>query len=161
LSEQEQLGICLNLAKFYPSQYAGYNFNSFCELDGRYLAANADGIFILDNADTDNGTEIEAFIESFLLDLGTQIRIRKVYLGYETNGTLILKVKDNEGNERTYTITPIDDDRLQHDERVRIGRDGKGRYWSFRIENVDGCDFSMDSMEIVPIYLGKKPKGKG
>jgi hypothetical protein len=154
----EQLGICLNLARLAISQYANFNFNSSCEFNGKFLAANENGIFVLDSNNTDDGLQIEAFIETYMLDLNTQGRLRRAYLGYETTGALVLKVRNNETNERHYVFKPLNAERREHDDMVTIGRDGQGRYWQFRIENTGGCDFGLDSLEIIPIFLGKKPR---
>ena len=144
------LSICLN--NFAVSQYCRYDFDS---MYGR-MAAGKDGIFVLNNADNDNGKYIESVIELPLTDLGISNlkRLRNVYVGYETNGSLKLKVQDDEGNEREYILN--NNGNLQQGGRIPIGRDGKGRYWQLRLENIDGCDFSLDTIEVIPVILRRK-----
>jgi hypothetical protein len=156
-----QLGICLHLLGEQLSQYANYNFNSVCRFGDKYLGANDSGIFELDSGDDDAGTDIEAFFELLTTDMGTehQKRIRSVYVGYETNGDLLLTVKDDEDNERHFTLKPNHVGNKQQTSKVPIGRDGKGRYWMFRIDNVNGSDFGINSITAVPVILNRRPAG--
>jgi len=163
----DRLGIMLNLANLAPSQYLEYNFNSMCELDGKFYGTNSDGIWSLGDEDYDNYVdantkdEIDAWFELLTTDFGlpNQKRLRRAYIGYETDGSIILKVKDDDANERSYTLTAITGTDLQEGAKVSIGRDGKGRYWNFRIENVSGSYFAIDSIDLVAFILGKKPSG--
>jgi len=156
-----QLGLCLHLLGEQLSQYANYNFNSMCKFGDFYLGAGSSGIFKLDSGDTDAGTNIEAFFELANTDLGIehQKRMRAAYVGYETNGNLMLTIEDDDGNERNYTITPNHIGNLQQTSRVAIGRDGKGRYWMFRIDNVNGSDFGINTITAVPVLLNRRPAG--
>jgi len=137
------------------SQYCDYDFNSLC---GK-LAAGPEGIFTLDDADTDNDVAIDSIVELPLTDFGisNQKRLRSVYFGYEAEGSLKLTVTNDEGNEREYTLEATTN--TQHGGKVSINRNGKGRYWQLKIENVEGCDFSIDSIEVIPVILGRKPSG--
>ena len=147
--ESKSLGLSMCLNNLTVSQYCRYDFDSLC---GK-LAAGKDGIFTLDDAEDDAGVTIDSIVELPLTDLGVsyQKRLRSIYVGYETKGSLLLKVSDNEGNERDYTL--VANSSKQHGGKVSVGRDGKGRYWQLRIENVNGCDFSLDMIEIIPIIL--------
>jgi hypothetical protein len=155
------LGLCLELTGKRASQYANYNFNSMCKFNGAYLGANESGIFTLDSGDLDGTDQIEAFFELLTSDYGVanQKRWRSMYIGYETEGNLTLIVKDDDNNERSYTLEPIFAGLEQHGQKVGIGRDGKGRYWMIRIENVNGVDFSVDRIAGIPVILGRKPPG--
>ena len=161
IREIDYLGLCLRLPNYAPSQYGDYNFDSMCMFQGRPIAAGPNGIFTLDTAETDNGILIYSLIESRTTDFGTsrQSRLRAAYVGYETSGSLKLIIVNDDENERIYTLSPIKASQLQHGNKVSIGRDGKGRYWIFKIENVDGCDFSLDFLEVIPIVMGRRPEG--
>lgn len=156
----ERLGICLNLRKLAPTQYANYNFNSFCELGGQVLAAGDDGIMVLDSADDDDGKPITAYFEPLLTDMGVANpkRIHSLYMGYEANGTMKVTVEADELHERAEYVFPAGKGRLQGGGRVSGRRDQAGRYWKYKIENTDGCDFSVDNIEAIPVIL---PMGKG
>lgn len=155
----DRLGLCLCIEGNQASQYANYNFNSMCKFNGAYLGASEDGIFTLEDGDLDDTAEIEAFFELATTDFGiaNQKRLRSVYLGYEADGDLMMTVEDDEGGERRYSVEPNHLDNKENTTKIDIGRDGKGRHWTFRIDNVNGSDFSIDSIEAIPTILGKRP----
>lgn len=155
------LGLCVELSGSRASQYAGYNFNSMCRFGEVYLGADDNGIAVLDSGHLDRTAKVEAFFELPTTDFGSDLqkRIRKAYIGGETNGELMLTVKDDDGNERSFVITPSHSGNQQHTMAVPIGRGGKGRYWMLRIDNVNGSDFSVDSMSVLPILMARKPAG--
>ena len=155
----DYLGLCLQLERTALSQYANYNFNSMCKFNGVYLGANSSGIFKLDTGDLDGTSEIAAFFELLTSDWGieNQKRIRSIYVGYETDGQLMFKVKDDDDNEREYILEPNHVDNKQHGAKLWGDRGGKGRYWMFRVDNVNGADFSVDDIRVLPVVLGKKP----
>ena len=155
------LGLCLQLTGFRPSQYSNYNFNSMCKFGDKYLGANENGIFELNSGELDVAALIESIIELLTTDLGVsnQKRIRSVYVGYEADGDLLLVVYDDDSNQREFILDPNHTDNEQSSAKVPVGRDGKGRYWTFRIENIAGADFSIDNIELVPILLNCKPSG--
>ena len=155
------LGLCMRLENFAVSQYIRYKFRSMCNFQGKSLGVGSEGIFTLDTADHDDGYFIDSIVELHKTDFGIshQKRLRSIYVGYETSGRLKLTLKNDDGNEREYSLNPIVVKQLQHGGKVSINRDGKGRYWIFTIENVDGCDFSVDNIEVIPVVLGRKPSG--
>ena len=140
------------------TQYCEYNFNSFCKIGDKHYGATDDGIFEL-VGDTDAGEDIDAWFELPMSDFGISNvkRLRRIYLGYEATGDLIVKVKDNENNERQYPLDNITLDK-QIGGRITVERDQLGRYWGERIENVRGAYFAVDSIEVVPVILGRKPR---
>ena len=155
---EDYLGMCAELSLLAVTQYAKFNFESMCKLGNVYLGCNEDGVFEL-TGDKDNDTDIDAFFELPATDFGVpnQKRIRRAYLGLEASGQLVLEVKDDDNNTRRYPINVPLKDLRQHSTTVPIGRDGKGRYWGFKIENVNGSDFSIDSIDVAVTLLAKKP----
>jgi hypothetical protein len=155
----DRLGLCMNLKRVAVSQFANYNFNSMCKVGNVYLGANENGIFELDSGSTDNTTDITAAFELLTTDFGIeqQKRIRSVFLGYETDGRLILKIKDDDNNERDFTLPAEVGGNKQVSAKVNPGRDGKGRYWMIRVENVEGSDFSIDTITAILTLLTRKP----
>jgi len=155
----DNLTLCLGLDRVAVTQYHKYNFNSFCRFNDAYLGANSSGIFTLDSGDLDDTEEIEAFFELVTSDWGipNQKRIRSMYISLEANSDLQITLYDDEENQRTYVIEPIHLLNKQHTAKVIIGRDGKGTYWMLRIDNINGSDFSIDRIQVVPVVLGKKP----
>ena len=161
VEEPEYLGLSVCLNNLAVSQYCNHKFDSMVKFGGKYLAAGRDGIFTLDDAETDGGATIDSIVELPLTDFGIshQKRLRSIYIGYETEGSLKLTVTNDEGNEREYTLTALKTGNIQHGGKVSVNRDGKGRYWKLKIENVNGCDFSLDMIEVIPVILWRKPSG--
>lgn len=155
---EDYLGLCLELSLLTPSQYINYNFDSMCKFGDVYLGCNSSGIFEL-GGNKDELTDIDAFFELVTTDFGitNQKRIRKAYLGYEASGSLVLEVRDDEDNVRRYILPALLEDQRQHGASIPIGRNGKGKYWTFKLENVGGCDFSVDSLDALVTILSKKP----
>lgn len=157
----EHLGLCLNLKGGQLSQWANYNFNSMTKVGDYYVGAGEDGLFQLNTDDDDAGMGIVAFFELPYSDWGiaNQKRIRSLYVGYEANGDLLLTVKDDDANERNYILHPNHTANQQHGAKMPGARDGKGRYWMIRVDNINGADFSMDDIKVLPVVLNRKPSG--
>ena len=152
---EDRLGLCLNLKLNAISQYANYDFNSFCMFNGKPLAASADGIFELDSAQTDHGALIDAFVELVSTDFGTSNpkRIRSALIGYETSGYLVCKVKTDDNIEVVYEMQPDKTAQKKYAEKLPMSRHQRGVTWMFRVENRDGCDFSLDAIDLVLVLL--------
>ena len=155
----DRLGVCLNLKTNTISQYANYDFNSFCTFNGVPLAASTDGIFELDSAETDNAVLIKSFVELVSTDFGASSpkRMRSAMVGYETSGYLVFKVKTDDDTELEYVMQPDKTAQKKYGEKLSLSRSQKGVTWRFRIENRDGCDFSLDSIDlvVVPLHPGR------
>jgi hypothetical protein len=122
------------------------------------IAANEDGLFLLDDASTDNGTKISSVFELVTTDFGVPNpkRIRAAYVGYETSGTIVLKIKTDDENESVHILKARKTRQFQHAAFFPCGRDQKGTFWFLRIENRDGCDFSVDSIGLTLMVLGPR-----
>lgn len=153
-----KVAIDINLSKTAVTQLCNYPFTSFCQIDDKCYGASEDGIFELTGND-DNGTDIDAFFELIVSDFGISNikKIRSVYVGGEADGKLTLTLKDDEDNSRTYDLR-LTSGSKQSSGKVDVGRDGIGRYWQVRIDNTSGVYFAIDSIELLTIILGRKPR---
>lgn len=154
----EKLTLSINLSNLSIVQWCDYDFNSFCKIGENYYGASEDGIFLLDG-DDDNGTNIDAFFELILSDFGisNMKKIRSIFVGGEANGGLTLTLKDDENNPRPYVLNLTSGNR-QSSGKVDVDRDGLGRYWQARIDNIGGAYFAIDDIEVLAIILGRKPR---
>ena len=152
------IGLRVNMRNNAISQYGNYDFKSFCDFGSVCLACGDGGIYSLNGSD-DDGTDISSEFKSMTtdFDVANQKRLRSLFIGGEWDGWLKVTITDDEGNSREYLTPPLDSGNLQEGNKVAIGRDGKGRYWNFEVENIDGCDFSVDSMDALPILLSRRP----
>lgn len=151
-----RLAVAMNMRKLALSQYANFDFNSMTMFNGVPLAANADGIFSLFDTDRDDGTDINAVVETILSNFGlpTKKRPRRMYVSLETSGDMILKLKADDGDYKVYQFTPDQVRQLQHRVPVDVGSRRKGDFWLLRVENKSGCDFSIDAVDVLFIILG-------
>jgi hypothetical protein len=143
------------------TEYENYPFNSFAFAGRRHLAASADGIYELTGED-DDGTEIEAYVRTGLLDLGTTAlkQVIRAYLGYTSDGKLLLKTFTTDGGqkiERWYELTDRTADATR-EARVKFGKGVKARYWQFEVRNIEGSDFSIDQLQVLPLMLSRRVK---
>ena len=154
----DKLTLSLNLVNMAVTQFCNYDFNSFCKIGDKYFGANDSGIFELTGND-DAGSNIGAFFELVLSDFGisNMKRIRSLYVGGESDGSLTVTLKDDENNSRTYNLN-LTSGNKQSSGKVPVGRDGRGRYWQVRIDNVSGAYFAIDSIKALAVILGRKPR---
>jgi hypothetical protein len=147
------LDMQLHGARF--AQYQGFNFNSMVRFGNRFLSANSTGIFTI-GGNTDNGAPIQSEMELPAHDLGTQNkkRIRFLYLGYETSGTLSVKATfdQKKASSATKPIANLEKD-VQQRNRVSFPRNVQGRYITINVKNVNGAFFGINSIEILPVIL--------
>lgn len=139
--------------------YSNYQFNSFAQFGGVYLGANDSGIFALSGA-TDNGVLIAAAARVGITDFSTSHlkRVDRCYVGYRTDGNMVLRVVTDERTTRDYLLTATGKTGL-HGNHVRIGKGLAARYWQFEIRNKDGSDFTLDTIELKPTPLRRRVGG--
>lgn len=141
------------------TQYANFPFNSFATFNGVYLGASAEGLFTLEG-DTDNGAKIPALARVGITDFGTSYlkRVDRCYVGYRTDGNLVLRVYTDEVTQRDYLLRASGKNGL-HGNHTRIGRGLRARYWQFEVQNQNGADFELNAIELKPTHLRRRVGG--
>ncbi|MGH8073632.1 MAG: hypothetical protein ACREO4_06115 [Lysobacter sp.] len=164
LDSGEYIAWVLNTESRGLSRYTQYPFNSFAKIGGRYYGAVGSGIHRLDG-DDDAGEPIAARLRMGLSDLGTRVlkRVPEAYVGYSSDGTLLLRVISIEEvtgakQAATYKLAPRGA-AATRENRFKMGRGVKSVDWDFEIENVDGADFTLDSIEFRPLRLDRRTRG--
>ncbi|OEU69112.1 MAG: hypothetical protein BA863_04085 [Desulfovibrio sp. S3730MH75] len=154
----EKLTLNINLSNFAITQYCNYNFNSFAQIGNNYIGASETGLFILGD-EKDAGADIDAFFELVTSDFGAANakRIRSIHAGFQAKDNLLVTLKDHENNSRDYVLSYTHYDR-QGSGKVAVSRDGISRYWSLKVANTNGAYFAVDSIELIMVILGKKPR---
>jgi len=154
-----KLGLRANMLNKALSQYEGYNLDSMAVFNGKSVGINEDGIYELFTGDTDNGEQIYSRFDLPQTNLGTSRnkRMRAIYVGGQASQGLKITAKDDEHYEASYEMKPV----RQRDQGVMkttAGRNNnKGCYFTFRIENLSGGDFSIDYIEVLPVLLTRRP----
>ncbi len=141
------------------STYSNFKFNSFAQFNGVYLGANDAGVFALTGA-TDDGAAIAASARLGVTDFSTshQKRVDRCYVGYRTDGSMVLRVTTDEQKVRDYLLAATGKTGI-HGNHVRIGKGLAARYWQFEIMNKDGADFELDMLELKPTPLRRRVGG--
>ena len=139
--------------------YSNYPFNSYAQFNGVYLGASNGGIFAL-TGDTDNGALIQAAARVGITDFGTSFlkRVDRCYVGYRTNGNLVLRCFTDEVNVRDYLLTATGKAGL-HGNHTRLGKGLAARYYQFEVRNQNGADFEMNMIELKPTELKRRVGG--
>lgn len=145
----------VNIKNKAVTEYANYPFNSFCLFNGKYFGAKGDGIFELTGAD-DNGTPINGSFTLPTIDAGKgQQRIPRDAWIAGRKGLMEFKAINDEGTGYTYSTNVADV--KAHEERVKIGRGIKGRFFSFVLTNISGNAFDISVIRILVERL-KRPR---
>jgi hypothetical protein len=156
-----KLGLRANLLTKGLTQYQAYGFDSMVDFNGVPVGIGPDGTYRLFTGDTDDGAQIDARFDLPESDLGTtrNKRLRSIFLGCRATGELKITVSDDEDYSHSYVAAPRKLDK-QSILKVPCGRNfNKGCYYQLRVENVDGADFDIDYIEVLPVYLTRKPGG--
>jgi hypothetical protein len=154
----------IHLPGSQTSQYTNYPFNSMCKIGDKYVGASSDGLFeLLPAGGDDNGVPIDAFLELAMTDFGIEQfkRIRFLYVGFEADGDFYITLIPDEQGENRVDVE-IKKPTGQQRSKFSFGRrraNRKGRYWTLRIGNVDGADFSLDSIRAKLIVLPSSNRG--
>lgn len=154
LSRTEYATWVMNARTEANSMYDGFEFDSLVTWRGRTLAAGPDGLFDL-TGDDDDGTPIIASVLFDKTDFGTGVRkgMEGAYVGGYLPDGMHFKVTTDDGRTRTYEVkqTP----RLAT-RRVGLGKGLLSRYYQGELTNPDGQDFTLDTIELVPVMTKRR-----
>ena len=147
----------MNLANQAISTYSSYSFNSIAYFNGRYLGATSTNIYVL-SGDLDDTTAISSSIKTGPMDFGEKFTkyIRDVWLTYRSDGVLTLVFSTDED-----TTTEVERDTVETatyitEEKLKVPRGLKGRYWTVELKNKSGSDFDIDKLSAMVDVIGKK-----
>ena len=148
-------GWAINMETNAPSRYDEVPANSLCRFNGVTYLSCAGGIYALDG-DTDAGRNIDAYLMTGQSDFedAHNKRVFAVYSGIRATGTMLLKAIANNGEGRYYALTGPGG--AVQGSRATLGKGLEGRYWQFRVENQNGCDFEADALEFKPEILKRR-----
>jgi hypothetical protein len=152
INDEEYLALVVNTETNSLFKYTNYPFNSF---SGRY-AAYTDGIYELDNGNTDNGTDINAFFETGFIDFGSpQLkRMQSAYIGFLNDGTTMLRVATSDDGVSEASWYELDITHTAYDtNRITMHNGIRSRYWKFTLSNVDNSDIDLDTLQLIPVVL--------
>ncbi len=139
-----------NLKINASSQYTNFNHTSMCMFNGIMLGAGTNGLFKACCGNTDNGVAIDAYFVQLKTNFGqmNEKRARYLYFGFESGGTLQATVTGDD----TIVSGPRDivPAATKGQQKIRITMPRSLYSWSYgsvKVNNVAGCDFSVDLIE--------------
>lgn len=164
VDDEQYIAWSMNTDSRAASRYTNYPFNSFMRIGKRYYGVSDTGLYRLEGED-DAGADIAAKLRLGMSSLGTRVmkRVASGYLGYTADGDLRLKIisadpTTGEREAHVYRLY-VSGAGSQREGRVKLGKGMKAVYFDFQIENVDGADFELDVIEILPVFLTRRLRG--
>lgn len=160
----EFLAWVMNTESRALSTYSQYPFNSFAKIGGRYYGAHAGGIARLGGRD-DMGEPIRARLRLGMSDLGDRLEksFSDVFFGMAADGQMLLKTifVDKRSGEKNMAIYKVlaRPAAVSRETRAKIGKGMKAVDWDFEIENVDGADFDLQTIQFYPTQMSRRTRG--
>ena len=136
------------------TEYRNFVFDSFAQVGRRSFGANADGLFELDG-DDDAGEPILADLLSGFMQVGGSkfTAFKCAYLGLNSkSGNFVLKLITGDDQTYIYALTAKD----MRTTRVNFGKGLRSRYFRFELQNIDGADFDLNSIEFLPLVSQRR-----
>jgi hypothetical protein len=141
-----------------PARYENYDFDAFAVIGQNYLGARGDGIYLLDG-DDDEGTEIDAIATTANTDLEESKlkRVTGAYLGVQSSGQVHLTLRTDQNQESgPYRLRQSPD--TQTTERAKFRRGIRTRYVQVDMEDTDGEDVKIDTLELEASVVTRRLK---
>ena len=144
--EQYQV-YALNLKNLGLSKYTNFNYNSLCKFQGKYYGINSTGLYLLEG-DKDNGTEIDAIVETGRDDMNMRNlkRIVDAFITMKAKGEYILTLVNKDGTEYDYPI--VSRVTTLETYKADTGRGTLSQLWGLKFKNIAGAKFEVESVEL-------------
>tara|TARA_R110002110_G_scaffold415835_1_gene657231 strand:+ start:46848 stop:47651 length:804 start_codon:yes stop_codon:yes gene_type:complete len=153
VAELSYRAYAVNIANSALTEYDNFPFNHLARFEGKTIVFADDGAYLL-GGDSDNGDDIDAVAELPPGDMGTSLlkRMPFMYIGVMKGGAglRVSAIGDEVATVASMTTTN------GRNRRAKVSRGMKARFWAARIENKNGEDFAVDSVEYLPMVLRRK-----
>ena len=154
--------LALNLKNNAGSQFTNYNYTSFVKVGNLVLGANSQGLFSLDTNNSDNGKPITAFFKPIKTSLNN-IRIktiRSIFVTGEFYGDAKLRISFDDDNrcKKYESVNTLD---KEEEQTIKFfgTRFQRGSIFELTFSNINGSDFSVDSITCLISILRNRPVG--
>lgn len=139
------------------TQYIGFNYNSLVKFENSFFAASENGLYKIDGTTImfpetlTREEDFESYFEIGTIDFGVsqQKRLRAIYVGYEADGDITIKISTELSSEESYVLPASINN--QYAKKTTINRSLKGRYWTFQVYSNNNVKFAIDEIKILPI----------
>lgn len=149
---RELLQYATNLATGAVTNYSNFGFLGFASTDGGAYGWKVDGIYRIGGR-SDNGDLLSAMVEYAADDMGTnqQKRISNLYLGMATDGTVLVRLEADNGDQYVYQAISQGDMY-----RASAGKGSNSRHWRLRVDITEASNIDIDSIEWVAGASGRR-----
>jgi hypothetical protein len=132
------------------SEYAGYEFNSYCQFNDSVLLAGSKGIYEADNTDHDGyqGFTILSRIRTGQFDThinGKTNKLRNGFVTYESDGGVRLSTTGDGTVARAYPMLTENINGVI-ERRVKFERGIRNRIFDLKIENISGAKLQLEKV---------------
>jgi hypothetical protein len=145
----------MNTKNFAVSEYKDFAFNSMTRFNGSDIVAGQNGIYELDDTDSDDtdvdNYKIKCHIKTGVVDTYDRVvsRMRDAYLTYRGEDAMELSVLADKSSNRHYTIeNNYSNDNLIKIKRIKFERGIKNRHFDFKIANIVGGALEIEKLKI-------------
>jgi alpha-tubulin suppressor-like RCC1 family protein len=138
------------------SEYQGLGFNSLAKIGGRYFAADESGIVEL-TGETDGARDIATYVQSGLLDFGTEQEkgMTYAYLATSLDGRVALGVRTaNKRKAETHWYAVAVSEEGVENVRLKVGHGLKSRY--YRLEVASERMSTFEAITVLPVVLERR-----
>lgn len=163
LDTGEYIAWVINTESSGVSTYTNYPFNSFAVIGGVAFGLTSTGMHALD-ADDDDGDAINARLRVGLTDMGTRLlkNVTEAYIGFTSSEKMLLRtITPNPATGAreavTYNMKAVGNASLAS-QRHELGRGVKAVDWDFELENIDGADFELHSVEFLSVKMSRRTR---
>lgn len=146
------------------TRYTNYPFNSFAKVGRHYYGAHAGGIARI-GGDRDMGEAINAKLRLGMFDFGDRHlkSFSDVFFGMSASGQMLLKAifVDDRTGEKSMAIYKVQARPAEaaRETRAKLGKGVRAVDWDFELENVDGADFDLQSVQFFPTQMSRRTRG--
>ena len=143
-------GIVANLRNKAISTYSNLPFNSLAYFNGKYIGATNQGLFVL-GGKKDNLSNVISKLNTGPLDLGegTARYLRDIWITYRSDGHIALTIYVDEDNSLTSTGSTEVASNQVREEKIKVGRGLKGRFFTIELTNMSGSDFDIHQIGLL------------
>jgi len=158
ISTGSKIAVVMELGGGRLSQFLNYDFDSFAIRGDEILGANDSGIFTLETGDLDVTTQILA---KFALD-NTNFGVNKdkiiesVTAFLRADGNLRFTIERDNEDPVWRDFVPKNKRLAAHAADIDFGRDCNGTNFKLEVQNLQGSDFTIASLDALVRVIGRK-----
>lgn len=138
----------MNTTNNAVTEYTGFRFNSFAQIAGSYYGAGPDGLYRLDGS-TDAGSNINWQARTGQIDdkqVGLK-RLPEVVMGLRASGPVRVRVYPDDDRYYDYMLPNVKTTTIRQ-QRVKVGKGMKARWFAVELQGVANAAMEMDSMQL-------------